>query len=57
VRILDAEKLENAACDCYGRMRELRENLHEDLHPQSDIVMPAPGGAHLAMKFSAGLSE
>jgi CRP-like cAMP-binding protein len=61
VRILDAEKLENAACDCYSRMRELRESLHEGVHPKSDIVMPAvvptPGGAHLAMKFSAGLSE
>jgi CRP-like cAMP-binding protein len=51
VRILDAEKLENAACGCYGRMRELRESLHARRHPASEIVVPsiAPSGgaAHL----------
>jgi CRP-like cAMP-binding protein len=61
VRILDAEKLENAACGCYGRMRELRESLH-GRHPESDIVVPTVARGmtpmHLAEpKISAGITE
>ena len=40
VRILDAEKLENAACGCYGRMRDLRESLRQPLFPQPEVVLP-----------------
>jgi CRP-like cAMP-binding protein len=39
MRILDAEKLEHAACGCYGRMRDLRESLYDGL--ESDIVVPS----------------
>jgi len=40
VRILDGEKLENAACACYGRMRELRDSLRESLFSHSDLRVP-----------------
>jgi hypothetical protein len=40
VRILDGEKLESAACACYGRMRELRQSLRESLFSHSDLVVP-----------------
>jgi CRP-like cAMP-binding protein len=63
VRILDPEKLEAVACNCYGRMRDLRESLCGPLYAQAEIVVPsviAGTGtpAHIAeRKISASFSE
>jgi CRP-like cAMP-binding protein len=51
VRILDPAKLQHAACECYGRMKKLRESL---LVPLSETaVQPAP--ASFAPSYAAGV--